>query len=265
MTDECRQQLLKQVQRGNGYENCTGWVWWGGKWDPWILSSHLCSLLRAPPFCKQLCQPLEFHSEKSVSDSSNKMFSSPLRNVLCSSGVVKWVSGQHLLEFFYSRKSEKSSSALLKSMLGLISRNKADRWAGRVIDKLQQKGAVLTGMLSCLFHSALCVLQILCTKTSVIFRSLYLDVIVCCSVQDKGYLWRWEERDRAAEPMGLLPEPDSVTSGLRKKGLFIISSHSYQAASLRFWWSLSFSQVLFLQVGWLLKVSPGEFEVIHLH
>lgn len=82
-------------------------------------------------------------------------------------------------------------------------------------------------MLSCLFHSALCVLQILCTKTSVIFRSLYLDVIVCCSVQDKGYLWRWEERDRAAEPMGLLPEPDSVTSGLRKKGLFIISSHSY--------------------------------------
>uniref|UniRef100_A0A8C9FB60 AT-rich interaction domain 4A n=1 Tax=Pavo cristatus TaxID=9049 RepID=A0A8C9FB60_PAVCR len=66
------------------------------------------------------CTPMEFHSEKSLSNASNKMFSSPLKNVLCLSEVVRWVSEQHLLEFFYSRKSGKSGSALLKSTFGSI-------------------------------------------------------------------------------------------------------------------------------------------------
>lgn len=82
---------------------------------------------------------MEFHSEKSVSNSSNKMFFSPLKNVLCLSEVVKWVSEQRLLNSFTAESLRKAVLLFFKSMFGLITWNKADRWAGRVIYKLQQK------------------------------------------------------------------------------------------------------------------------------
>lgn len=138
MTDESRQQFLKQVHL---------WEWLlelhtmglvgreAGSVDSELSAQCWEHLLSANGFVSQM----EFHPDKSVSNPSNKMFFSPLKNVLCLSEVVKWVSEQHLLEFFYSRKSEKSGSALLKSVFGLITWNKADRWAGRVIYKLQQK------------------------------------------------------------------------------------------------------------------------------
>lgn len=67
---------------------------------------------------------------------------------------------------------------------------------------------------SCLAHHALA----FCALKSWLFLLVCTwGFIICYSVQDKDYLWRCKEHNKAAEPVGMLPETDSLIPGLRKK------------------------------------------------
>lgn len=128
------------------------------------------------------------------------------------------------------------------------------RMSRRQMYKLKQKMSVNRTMSSCLLHCTRAFCRCSAVKSWLFLLLRTWDFTICYNVQDEDDLWRWKERNKAAEPMGMLPGTDSPSfQGLRKRH-FIISSHylpSYCPQILRKCRSIILHQIgLFLRGLW---------------